>query len=72
VLRWRFPGGQLHQHQPASRRNWSAPARPAALFQWRSSVLKLKPRLWQNSCAARRGPRDPTVTGSPYRLVRKA
>jgi hypothetical protein len=28
VLRRRFPGGQLHRHQPASRRNWSAHSFP--------------------------------------------
>src|SRR5208282_5574680 len=33
VRHWRFPGGQLHRHQPASRKNWSTPSLPTPLFQ---------------------------------------
>ena len=33
VLLRQFPGGQLHRHQPASRRNWSTPSLPPPLFQ---------------------------------------
>jgi len=33
VLLWRFPGGQLHRHQPTGRRSWSTPSLPTSLFQ---------------------------------------
>ncbi len=33
VLLRRFPGGQLHRHQPTGRRNWSTPSLPPPLFQ---------------------------------------
>jgi len=47
--RRRFLGRQRHLEQPASRRDSSAPSFQRRFFRWRSSVLKLKPRLWQNS-----------------------
>src|ERR1035437_9991799 len=33
LLRRRFLGGQLHLHQPASRKNWSTPSLPTPLLQ---------------------------------------
>jgi len=49
VLRRRFPGCQLHGHQTTPEEIGLRLFFQRSFFRWRYSVLKLKPRLWQNS-----------------------